>query len=391
MTLTLGQVIEAARNRNRAFDYKRITVPPIAAFLSDYQRELLGLAQERFPLLVTSQISVIFNAQPNTVLSQVGVGTPEGNGGLPAIQNPDGTLSQAVLPNGNTVEVAQTGPVLSQGTTLSATTNTLTPNQAIPSWTADQFDGSAYLVIIAGTGVGQIRLIQTNTTGQVTTTENWTTLPDTTSQWQIIQSSPAVTGQTSAVIALPSLATRTSYLTYIDSSGNVFLDLSNALTGTFDVGFPLPPYKGLLGGTVYFRPSGSPSGAAEQFTCELTLLDYTDRLQGRGRYAVYEMNGQLFPIGDFTWWQNVQSLDLRYVPIPGDVTLPTDRFILPDDARGVLVDKAAEFMGTHVEGEPDVAVNLEVLTARAGRSEELWLQQVASRKRAFTSRVKDVW
>lgn len=74
--------------------------------------------------------------------------------------------------------------VKDSGTAESSGSNTLT--DADKAWTTDQWVGKV-LIIKAGTGIGQIRKIASNTGTQITITTNWATLPDATSQYYITE------------------------------------------------------------------------------------------------------------------------------------------------------------------------------------------------------------
>lgn len=83
---------------------------------------------------------------------------------------PDALTSYRILPQAGLVTAAD-------ATTLSDSTR---------SWGANQFNGWS-VVITEGTGAGQIRSITANTGSQVTLSSAWTTTPDTTSHYEIVQ------------------------------------------------------------------------------------------------------------------------------------------------------------------------------------------------------------
>lgn len=73
--------------------------------------------------------------------------------------------------------------VLDNGTATAGGAFTLT--DAAQAWTVDEFAG--FLVTItAGTGVGQTRIIASNTATVLTTTTIWTTIPDATSVYEVL-------------------------------------------------------------------------------------------------------------------------------------------------------------------------------------------------------------
>ncbi len=72
------------------------------------------------------------------------------------------------------------------GTASSGTPNTLTDNTK--NWSTDQWDNDNYSIkIVAGTGAGQIRPIESNTATVITipSEKPWDTIPDNTSQYEI--------------------------------------------------------------------------------------------------------------------------------------------------------------------------------------------------------------
>lgn len=73
---------------------------------------------------------------------------------------------------------------LLEGTATSSTNNTLTNSGAAWPTTEPKLRG-VYVQIVAGTGAGQTRYINTNTATQITVGTNWSVNPDTTSQYVI--------------------------------------------------------------------------------------------------------------------------------------------------------------------------------------------------------------
>jgi len=71
---------------------------------------------------------------------------------------------------------------LDQGTATGGTSTTL--EDTTKDWGTDQFV-NAYIEITAGTGEGQIRQIESNTSDTITVATAWTTVPDETSEYRI--------------------------------------------------------------------------------------------------------------------------------------------------------------------------------------------------------------
>jgi hypothetical protein len=72
------------------------------------------------------------------------------------------------------------------GTAESGTNNTLTDNNQ--NWTANEWVPGA-VKITGGTGVNQVRHVTANTATSITVTENWGTVPDSTSTYEVINTS----------------------------------------------------------------------------------------------------------------------------------------------------------------------------------------------------------
>lgn len=91
--------------------------------------------------------------------------------GAPASWGTDGKM--VVTPSYDT---------FASGTATAATTNTL--SNSTKSWTTNQWT-NYQIRITAGTGIGQVRTISSNTGTQITVSSNWTVTPDGTSQYAI--------------------------------------------------------------------------------------------------------------------------------------------------------------------------------------------------------------
>lgn len=112
----------------------------------------------------------------------------------PFIQNIDLPANHiAILSNvavGSTSFTAGSGlwePVSVTGTASSATSSTLT--DSTKSWATNEFGNALRSVVITGgTGSGQFRQIQSNTSTVITTVTAWATTPDATSTYEIVGS-----------------------------------------------------------------------------------------------------------------------------------------------------------------------------------------------------------
>jgi hypothetical protein len=390
VTLLLGDVITATRDKSADFHPTRLPDGVLARYFSSYQRELLSLAQERYPELVTSQISIVFppvGTPASLTLDQVGAGTV---GGLPAIVDPDGTVDAIAQLVGNTVQMPVEGaPVQFGPTVVTAATQTTLTVGGSPGWSTNQWVGNA-VAIVAGTDTGDLHMIQSNTANQLTIeSSGWDSVPNTTSVMTIVSLTPSVDDTSGSVLGFPMTGTRTSYLVRLDVNGNAFIDVTQPLTGQYDLGIMLPPYKSILGQpTIYFQDStfGNPN------TMPLTIVDYKQRMRAWGQYTAYFMSNSIYFIGYQSDWQTVQSVDIRYVPIPPVFQALTDAFILPDDSYQALVARGAQFAAERLVGSPDSAqLDLGYYSAMADRSESIWLDQIGNMNKVKTMYTESAW
>lgn len=376
--MLVSEILTAARDRHPAFDPRRVPNGSLARFLTGYQRELVSKALSRNRTYLAQVMSIAFGISSDNQVGTAGVGT---TGGLPASLNAAGVVSELEAPVGSLLEVDTDDAQVLYGEkpVTSATALTLTYTPA--AWTTNQF-ANKVVRILAGKGAGQVRYIASNTANQLTTTQAWTTLPNNTSTFIIVAALIQVTEGMGVVASYPFFVDKTGYLVRLDSSGIPYLDLTKPLSGQIHVGIDLPPHHLLIGGEVHF-------GTLDE-TGPLELQDYKARFQSRSPYSAYELNGQLFMNGTDQDWQDVTSVELRYVPIPPPLTALTDLFLLPDTAYMPLVAGAAYFAGTRVNGLPDVPpINLSDLADQKQTSETQWLREVSIAKRNRKTVIKE--
>ncbi len=392
MTLVLSDIIDSARDADSAFAKQRVPDAVFARYLSRYQRQLVGRANEIRPGLISSQISIVFqlnSAPPQSVLGTIGAGQPPLGtaGGLPVTGPEPGSYSVTEQVVGNTVELglSNANPLIAKTAVVSSTSNTLTAGTSV-NWATNQFAGQ-YVQITDGTDVFDVRVIASNTSNTLTVSQNWAVNPDTTSLFLILSLSPEMTQETSAIMALPALGQRTAYLVKYDANGNQYLDLSTPLVGMFEQGITLPPHKALIDGVVYFTTGFNPLD-----TMPLTIVDRSNRQNAWGLYPCWTDNTSLYLIGQANDWQNVASIDIRYVPEPEDLTQLTDEFILPDSAEAVLVAAAAAFAAKRVYNAPDTPqVDVGLYVTEQMDAERYWLEELGSRYRSETAYTREVW
>ena len=379
MALQLSTLLTAARDVHPAFRKERVPDAVLARFLTGYQRQLLSLATQRQREFLVSQASIAFDVTSSNAVGTAGAGT---TGGMPGTVS-GGSVTADQLPAGTAIELdfADAPVMVSERVVSSATSTTLVYTGA--GWTVNAYQNK-YVWITAGKGQGQKRLVSSNTSDTLTISQAWSTIPDTTSVFEVVNASASASEEVGVAVQLPATSTRVGYLVRLSANGAATLDLTQPLVATFDVGIGLPPMKYLLGGTVRFTSSD----AVEP----LTLVSYASRLQPAGAFPAYLMNGELFLIGDENDWHDVASIDLRFVPEPPALTALTDYLVLPDSAYSPLVARTAAFAGQRVMGLPEAdGLDLGLLLEAAAGAEMVWLNEISSQKRSRVSRVRDVF
>ena len=348
----------------------------LARALTEYQRTLLTKATAKDRAYLAQQASILF--QDESANSGAGVG------GFPVSVANDGTVSRAEEPTGYAMELATSSAqiLVAEFVPASSTPTTLTKTAA--GWTVDLYVNK-YMEVVAGAGVGQRRVISTNSATVLTWTTALSTALDGSSVVRVISVLSSVPKTTGLVTALPATSTRSAYVMKLTAAGVSYLDATDPLIATYDRGVPLPPLKHLLGGSVRF--------ASGQDTCELRLVPYAERQDVIGSlYAAYVMNRELFLIGGVTDWSGVAAIDLRYVPVPPALTALTDYLLLPDHAEPALVAHAAYVAGVRVkglEGLPDV--DLKALVAERDEAEKAFLKDVSMQRQQTISRIREAW
>lgn len=374
MAIQLQTVITAARDRHPAFHRSRVTDAVLARALSEYQRQLMSRALRRDRAFLAQQASIIFTAQ-----SLTGAGV----GGFPAEVANDGTVSRAEDVTGFAEQANTDGGVVlvSEFVPSSFTTTSVTKTAA--GWTVNAFT-NAYLEVTAGKGVGQLRVITTNTATVLNWTTPLTSALDATSVVRVVSVATSVPGDVSVITSNPAEAQRVGYLIKLDATGTAFIDLTDPLTAKFSSGIPLPPTRHLLGGTVRDQ-AGTVIG-------EICLTTYAERFDAAGFYPVYLLNREVYLVGQSTDWNGVGAIDLRYVPDTPQFTALTDYFLLPQHAEPALVAHAAYVAGARVQGLDGMqGPDMQLLLAERAAAENDFLRDITSQRQVATSRVREVW
>jgi hypothetical protein len=378
MSITLGQVITATRDRHPAFHRSRVPDAVLARFASDYQNQLIGRALERDKLYLKQSVAIRLAFDDSSDPGTAGAGT---EGGLPGQEATSGAISVAEESAGSLVEVvlpADGGSVIvAERPVTSATANTVTSNGAGRSTNED---ADRLIRITAGTGFGQIREIQSNSATQWVLTANWETIPDATSLLEVIPAALSVDESFGVVTELPALSTQTGYLVRLNAQGVPYIDYTAPLNVAVDRGVGLPSMIAPVGGTVRFTGTDAD---------ELTITTYGRRFDPPGDYSVYIAGQELFLCGSQCDWADVVSIELLYAPIAPDFTRLTDYFLVPDAARPALIGALAAFAASRINGVEEIAVDVDAFDAKAIDAEEKYLKTLRLAKRGRTNTFRE--
>jgi hypothetical protein len=379
VTLQLSAVLTAIRDRHPAFHKTRIPDAVLARFLSDYQNELIGRAVERDKMYLVQSLGIALAINDANDPGTAGAGT---TGGLPATVETDGSVAVVQESTGSLIEPLLTA---SQGGSVVLADRVVTSvvGQVIRSIGAGRTvnaDVGRLIHIISGTGIDQVRSIASNTADSWTPNENWTVVPDTTSQFTLVDPLAGTEADLNVVTELPAVSSRTGYLVRITAQGVPYIDYASPLTVWLDRGVPLPEMigGGPIGGTVRY-----PDGDAYP----LTITTYGRRYDGTRTPAVYVAGGELFLCGAEDDWRDVESIELRFTPVAPVFAALTEYFLVPDAARPTLVAQGAAFAASRLSGN-EFAIDVAFFESKAENAEQQYLAslRLAKRARAITFR-----
>ncbi len=382
MTTTLADLIAGVRARSPLFAKARVPDKALGDFLSEYQRRLLDLAQQRDTQYLVRRAHVIIAATQQNLAVNVGAGESGAMpgavvGDAPAIGSAGaGSFVELTFDNDENANVVILVP---DRIVDSATASSITATGA--GWTTNQF-ANRYVVIQSGEGVGQRRKISSNTADTLFVTQDFTTVPDTTSVFQVVNPVLETTFQMGGVTQLPALDSRVAYPVKLDADGEPEIDLTAPVVATFDAAIPLPPVYHVVGGTARFADDSD-------YTEPLTILSYGTRHEAVSSPAVYVLNEQVYLAGIAEDWTDIASVELLYVPVPLDLTAPTDLLTLPDSARTAMVAAGCAHAANRC-AELGVTVNLDRYDAMAMEQEQQYLTSVGARHRGRSSTVREV-
>lgn len=382
MSIALAAVLTAARDRHPAFSRERVTDAVIARYLSETQNELISAASSRDRQFMAQTAVVSIAIDSASAPGTAGAGT---TGGVPGIVSGE-SFTTSESSTGSVIEV---GVTEADGATVLIadfvpTANTSTTVQKTGAGRTVDADIGRLLIVRAGTGFGQRREV-TDNTSDTWTFAAWDTALDSSSIVSLVEPAYVSDDTAGAVTALPSTTENLGYLVKLDASGVPYIDYTEPLVASIEQGVPLPSMQALLPDLCqYWTTDG-----CGPFPLRVTTA------QGRwssGIPAVYQVGSTLYLCGESGDWSDVQSLELRYVPIAPAFTALTDLFLLPDQARPVLVAKAASFCAMRVEGLEGVNIDSAKHAAEAQRAERQFYQTVLLGKRGRgPNRIADRW
>ena len=383
MSLTLGTVVTAARDRHPAFHKSRVSDAIFARLLTAYQSELIGRAMQRNRVFLAQQMSIVLAPNGSNAIGTRGAGV----GQFPVTVATDGTVSQSDATVGAADEL-----VLDDGTTTvsafvpsSSTTTTAVKTGA--GWTTNAYAGQV-VEVTTGTGAGQRRYVASNTSDTLTWTDALTTALDASSVIRVVSVATSTSEEVGVVTAFPLTTSRYGYTVKLDSAGTAYLDLTSPVVATVDQGIPLPTMKHLIGGTVRFVEDPN-----NEDPRPFTLITYANRFHTAGSWwSGYVLNNTLYLTGTQDDWADIASIDLRYVPEPPSFTRLTDYVLLPDYSQPALVAHLTYMAGLRVAGlEGLPPLDLGALATAKSQAETAFLQTVSAQPRATVSRIQDRW
>lgn len=386
MSFTLGDVIQGVRLQHPAFGSDTVPNRVLGHALGLGQQKLAQLGYQRRPTFLSQTFAITFAFSQGNTTGIAGAGT---SGGLPSLPDSGGTLGLAEQNVGIAPVYDLSDPTVlasRQVITLvvydSGTDTTTLTFQGSPAWTVDAFvNDLLWIVDGPGNGSPSIRSITANTADTVTIDGMYDQSPVANESVGVIIAVPPQSSTLLGVAtALPGTKAVSGYLVKLDAQGNPFLDLTNPVVATTDVGIPLPPMVKLLGATLIWSGVTAPTTPESlvPFRTKCNIVPYANRFQCPFP-SVYLLGNDLYLVGWTADWSGVQSLELRYAPIPplfGDGPTAVDEyFLLPDYARFPLEAWGAYRAAQYAIGKGQ-AVDLKSFDLQYRETEATFVKQV---------------
>jgi hypothetical protein len=169
-----------------------------------------------------------------------------------------------------------------------------------------------------GTGYGQPpRTIASNTANQLTWNDAWSSRSRLDEHLQDRKRGAVGRRDRRRCHRGALVSARTGFLVRLNANGVPYIDYTKPLTVSVEKGVPLPQFHSILGGNVRFTDTNNS-------VAPLRLQSYTDRFAPNGWPAAYVFNQTLFLCGGAADWQDVDGIELHYVPIPPAFVARTD-------------------------------------------------------------------
>ncbi len=401
MSLTLGEVITSIRLKHPAFGSDTVPNRVLGEALGSAQRSLAMLGYQRRPTFLSQTFAVAFALNSANQTGQAGAGT---DGGLPSLPDSSGVLGLAEQNAGiapvydlSDVTVLAAPRVITVVTDNGNDTTTLT-FQGSPGWTVDEFLGEL-LWIVDGPGCGtfSLREILSNTADTITVDGTYDQLPAANeSVAQVIVTPDQSSTELGVVTGLPAVTTTSGYLVKLDAQGNAYLDLASPVVAQVEAGIPLPQMVKILGITCVWVGDASNTDvltpAVTSFRTKCALLPYAMRHSPAPFPSCYQLGNSLYLRGYTADWSGVQSLDIRYAPVPPmfstGANALSEYFLLPDFASSVLEAAGAVTAAYYAEAK-GARVNVKSFEDQQAAETQLFLRQVGQIGGAerFVSRV----
>lgn len=382
MAIQVRDCIARARLKHPALTPQVVPSSVATEMVQEVQQRLLLLTHQRnASYLVRTWVIALLPTQNLATFgagSQQGAPILRGSTSLEVADAPAGALAQ-VDQSALAVLVDARAATGGTGNSLADTTQAWTVNLY-----ADQL-----VEIVAGTGIGQTAVIQSNSATNLVIVGAWAFAPDATTIYRIRQQVFEASGAMATELGLiPATKTVQGWLVELDAQGQPYLNLAAPVSVPMTTGIPLPPNYHVLNGSWY---AFSDEQNIDRYPRPLTMLSPIDRHQPARSYGVYVQGQELFLCAPMTQWQNVQRLEIPYLPIAPDISSADDYLLLPDAAKDALVAGLAERMGERAATFGVAGIDLGGFNARQREMQDLYLAHVAGAGRALTGRIKDVW
>lgn len=385
MSTTVQSAIDMVRSVHPAFSRFMVPDKALADYFTREQQRLMTLALMRDRSYLAQSMPILFDLA-NADLDAPGTAGSGTTGGVPAESDGAGGFRAVQATTGSALTVTEGTIFVSDNAVVSATATTLVAFGV--AWTVNAWIGYD-VIIVAGTGAGTSpRTIVSNTATAPTVASAWEVTPDATSVFRIVLGTSTVNTSVAVVTDLPSLVTSRGYLVKLDAHGTPYLDVTAPLVAHVARGIPLPPFHTIVASGCTVRYSGE-LAQSDYAGVPLNIVAEVSRYTGRQRPAAYLRGQSLFLCGNRTDWQDVESIELTYVPVPPAFTARTDYFLLPDTAIPTIAARGAVFAASRIAGLPGVPqAPSDLLLKEASEAEATYLQSISLTKRARQGRVR---